>query len=288
MKGWTRHGHLRHLKTIFNGAVRARIIRESPARDVTMPEPEQNIAVLSPQHVDLLIEALPEHMRGPVITQAELGLRANEVLGLHTDDINLSDHAVDGVPPMTADIRWQRDHVTGQRKPPKRGSRRQVPITRYLAEVLTAHGKRFPPLADGSLFYAISVKGGPGRNGSMSDSLYHWWFAKMVRKVRAAHPDFPTGRVTGHALRHHYGSHALALGVPEAVVAAAMGHKGTNTLRKTYEHAMPGQSDLLRAAQQAARVAMGRVRETRGAEDGRVDQVPDGDSTGTPIMAHPA
>jgi integrase len=59
-------------------------------------------------------------------------------------------------------------------------------------------------------------------------------------------------KVTAYCLRHTFTTDALAKGVPDALVAALMGHSGTATLHKHYSH--------LSARGQALREALGRVR----------------------------
>jgi integrase len=260
LTGWTPYNYLRMLKTILNGAARNGLFGKgvlSPTKDVNIDPPQMNITVLSPEQIDLLLDALPPWLRGPVLTQAELGLRTSELLGLRDCDVNLTGRPVDGVPSMTAVIDWQRDPRTRELIRPKNGGRRPAPISTHLAGELRAHMRRYPPdPLDGYLFCAPSDGWGRARRGSMHQATYARRFRETVRKVRAAHPEFPqTGRIVPHGLRHHYSSQSLADGVPEAAVAAIIGHRGTATLRKVYEHAMPQYLDQARQARERARAA---------------------------------
>lgn len=59
-------------------------------------------------------------------------------------------------------------------------------------------------------------------------------------------------KITAYCLRHSFATDALANGVPDAQVAALMGHSGTATLHRHYSH--------LTARSQALREALGKVR----------------------------
>ena len=59
-------------------------------------------------------------------------------------------------------------------------------------------------------------------------------------------------KITAYCLRHSFATDALANGVPDAQVAALLGHSGTATLHRHYSH--------LTARSQALRDALGRVR----------------------------
>jgi integrase len=60
------------------------------------------------------------------------------------------------------------------------------------------------------------------------------------------------GRVIPYGYRHSFATDALTNGVPDAQVAALMGHSGTATLHRHYSH--------LTARSRALREALGRVR----------------------------
>jgi integrase len=59
-------------------------------------------------------------------------------------------------------------------------------------------------------------------------------------------------QITAYCLRHSFATDALAKGVPDAQVAALLGHSGTATLHRHYSH--------LTARSHALREALGRVR----------------------------
>lgn len=51
-----------------------------------------------------------------------------------------------------------------------------------------------------------------------------------------------------HSLRHTYGSHLLAAGVPLTDVSVRLGHVNPHVTAKVYAHALPGRDDLAAAA----------------------------------------
>ena len=56
-----------------------------------------------------------------------------------------------------------------------------------------------------------------------------------------------SGRVAGYGYRHTYGTNTLAKGVPDATVAALLGHSSTSMLHKHYSH-LTSQAGVLRNA----------------------------------------
>jgi integrase len=53
--------------------------------------------------------------------------------------------------------------------------------------------------------------------------------------------------VTAYDYRHTFATRLLAAGIPDAVVAELLGHRGTDTLHRHYAH-LSARSDVLRAA----------------------------------------
>ncbi len=53
-----------------------------------------------------------------------------------------------------------------------------------------------------------------------------------------------------HALRHHFASKCILLGIPQKYIAELMGHSSTDMIEKVYQHifpsAMEGYARLLR------------------------------------------
>jgi len=68
--------------------------------------------------------------------------------------------------------------------------------------------------------------------------------AKSVRRVRER-AGVPTA--TAYGFRHTFATDALAGGVPDAQVAALLGHSGTAMLHRHYSH-LTSRADVLRAA----------------------------------------
>lgn len=78
------------------------------------------------------------------------------------------------------------------------------------------------------------------------------YLANLIRKEEVAYKYYPNNilrelhrfqdklgipRCKYHALRHYYVSYAHSMGIPDAYIAEAVGHKNTNTTRAIYLHA---------------------------------------------------
>lgn len=72
-----------------------------------------------------------------------------------------------------------------------------------------------------------------------------------IKLMESAREKARVPHATCYGFRHSYATHALSAGVPDAQVAALLGHSGTAMLHKHYSH-LTSRTDVLRAA--AARV----------------------------------
>jgi integrase len=116
-----------------------------------------------------------------------------------------------------------------------KGKARVVLLPPVVVELCKALAARHP---EGPLFR--NTKGRP----LSPDRLRNWLF-KARRRLGL-------GRVVAYGYRHGLATDALAKGVPDAHVAALLGHSGTAMLHRHYAH--------LGARAQALREALGRVR----------------------------
>jgi integrase len=233
--------HLRILRTIFNAAVRDKLIGTSPAKRIALPAAEvKHVVPLTVQQVRQLAVAVPPRFRAMVLTQAGLGLRLGEVAALRRQDVDFLRR--------TVRIEYQFANNTTERVPPKtRKSRRTIPLPAVVAEALAEHMRQHPTADDGSLFC------GPRTRRPMVSTHYSTQaFKRAVRKL-AAEPGstFPVDTST-HDLRHHYASVLLAHGESVIVVAERLGHETANLVLNTYGHLMPDSEDRTRKAVDAA------------------------------------
>ena len=113
---------------------------------LSMPRSEkQRITPLSVIEVQDLAGAMPDRCRAMVITQAGLGLRVAELLGLRVQDVDFLRR--------TVRVEFQTTPDGKYRVPPKTPrSRRTLPLPEVVGKALAAHIAEFPPADDGSLF----------------------------------------------------------------------------------------------------------------------------------------
>ena len=100
---------------------------------------------MSVVEVQDLANAMPERCRAMVITQAGLGLRVAELLGLRVQDVDFLRR--------TVRVEFQTTPDGKYRVPPKTPrSRRNLPLPEVVGRAVAAHIAEFPPTDDGSLF----------------------------------------------------------------------------------------------------------------------------------------
>ena len=167
--------------------------------DIYVPD-EQEVA-------DILPLAEGTKLEVPFVLATQCGLRASEISGLETSCV-YPDH-----------IEIKKARVTGTQgavlKSPKSfAGYRSIPISREIYDHLMskAEGDRICPLT------AAIISSG--------------W-----EKFRNKHKLNP--RLSFHALRHHFASRCLLLGIPQKYIAELMGHNSLNMIEKVYQHIFP-------------------------------------------------
>jgi integrase len=216
------------LRAMFTAAVHDRVIAASPAARLSLPPAERpRVVPLTVPQVAAWADAVPDRCRAMVTTQAGLGLRLGELLGLRVTDVDFLHRVVR--------VEGQENAVTRTRtdtKTPR--SRRTLPLPQVVAEALASHIAAHPPGADGRLF--------PLRAPN---------YTANVLRPAAGRAGLPAG-TTSHDLRHHYASVLLAAGESVVAVAERLGHTSAALVLRTYGHLMPGQEDRTRRAVDAA------------------------------------
>lgn len=157
----------------------------------------------------------------PVFLASECGLRASEISGLKFENIfptyiYISSAVVLGD-----------DGNTHLKTPKSYSGFRKIPISSNAYNYLTSFSSDsdflfpYPP-------YRICGE----------------WCKFRKRNLLNKHLNF-------HALRHHYASKCLLLGIPQKYIAELMGHSSTDMIEQVYQHTFPSAmnsySDLLRA-----------------------------------------
>lgn len=157
------------LSAAMNTAVRLGYRAENPCAAMRLPRSQRagdDMAVLEPEELDLILDNTAAHYRPFIITLVGTGMRFGEATALHVEDLSLVAHP----PTIRINKAWKRD---GERQPfigaPKSArSRRTISLSPDLAEMLRdlTAGRR------GTDLVFVSVAGRPIRNNTFWAT--HW------------------------------------------------------------------------------------------------------------------
>jgi integrase len=225
---------------ILEKAVVNQRMRANPARGVELPTvPKQPDRYLSGEEVAAIIGQLNGQDARMVTVAAETGLRWAELTGLHVKRVDLSRRLVHVVEVGTR---------TGVVKdyPKSRRSRRSVPLTDALRDVLTEQVKGRDP--DSLVFTAKPDSARSTKGGTLMLDYTNWRRRVWVPAVTASGVAKPLP--TFHDLRHSYASRLVAAGLDVLTVQAKMGHESLLTTQR-YAHTAPGADDRVRAVLEA-------------------------------------
>lgn len=182
--------------------------------NTTLPQKKKrDIYVPDEREVELMYEkAAGTPVEVPFLLATQCGLRASEISALELQDVN--DNYID--------IRQAR--VEGQdgsflKSPKSYAGYRRVPISSELRLLLIANaqGNRICPLT--------------------SVNITNSW--ERFRKNHKINSD-----CNFHALRHHFASRCLLLGLPQKYTAELMGHSSLDMIQKVYQHTFPSAMDM--------------------------------------------
>lgn len=156
----------------------------------------------------------------PIFLAAECGLRASEICALRIENIK----------PTYIDIREARvlgdDGAEHIKAPKSTSGYRKVPISSEAYSYLTSHADE-------------SGRVSPYKAGAICNN---WCVFRKKHDLNK--------NLNFHALRHHYASKCILLGIPQKYIAELMGHSSTDMIEKIYQHifpsAMEGYADKLR------------------------------------------
>jgi len=236
-------GPLAILRAVFNSAVDDNLIVKTPVgRNLKLPKDDKREAFvpLTVAQVEALADAMPERYRAAVITQAGLGLRLGELLGLRVQNIDFLRRRVEIVEQIIA--RPQRDPETGQklRTELKAGDARTLPLPKRVADALAAHIAKFGVGEDGAIFTT--------RSGTPVGHQYYGFTLWNRARAKAGLPE----DATTHDLRHHFATELLhAPGEHRLTtheVAALLGHADAGLVERVYGHAPADANDRAMAA----------------------------------------
>lgn len=216
------------LRSVFAAAVADQLRASSPATKLSLPRSEsERIVPLTITQVHNLADNMPERCYAMVVAQAGLGLRIGELMALRQQDVDWLRHTVRVEDQLTFDGKGRMDPKTPR-------SRRTVPLPDVVANALSQHVAKFPPVDD---LIFTTKHGLPWRREYYGQRT----FAKAV-----AAGGLPASTTT-HDLRHHYVSVLLDAGESVVTVADRIGDTPERVLR-TYAHMMPNREDRTRRA----------------------------------------
>jgi integrase len=201
--------------------VKAAFRRLSPSlAELSLPGPRSRGAdsPIDPAEHEALLNAAPPAYRDALLTLWATGCRPCELCRFESRHLDA---------PALA-------FVLDEHKTERTGRPRVILLPPAVLELCRRLAERHP---SGPLFR--NCKGQP----LSPDRLRNWVF-KTRRRLRL-------GKVTPYGYRHSFATDALANGVPDAQVAALLGHGGTAMLHRHYSH--------LTAKAQALRQALGQV-----------------------------
>jgi len=247
------------LSAAMNTAVRLGYRADNPCAAVRLPRNQRagdDMVVLEPEDLDLVLGNLIEHYRPFIVTLVGTGMRFGEATALHVEDLALDAHP----PTIRINKAWKQD---GDRQPfigaPKSArSRRTISLSPDLAEMLrdlTSGGR-------GTDLVFVNVAGRPIRNNTFWATN---WTPAIIRAQNPVdsngEPDPDVRRLTKRPrirdLRHTHASWMLAEGMDMFTLSRRLGHETYATTDSRYSHLMPAQQ--LVAANVAA-AALGRLK----------------------------
>jgi integrase len=223
-RGWsssTQHDFLSALSIAFRWAEKTRRLPSNPLRHLSKPPMESrgDKSLVGDDAYDKLYEAAPAYFK-PFLRLLHLtGARPGEIAAITAENFDEANALV-----------RLKEHKTAR------------------------HGKKrfiFLPPAAIALLCELKAKYGAGHLLRNRVGLPYTKNA-IVHMMASLRKKTGLARVTAYSFRHSFATDALAKGVPDAQVAALIGHSGTAMLHRHYAH--------LTAQSQALRDALGRVR----------------------------
>jgi integrase len=220
---WTIRGVLTVLGRIFGAASRRGIVAGNPVRRLERGERPQaerrEFPSLDQEAVGKLIAATPERYRVLVAVSVLTGIRQSEALGLRWQDVD--------VRAKTIRVRHQLDKAGKLVGPKTSAARREIPIPRSLAEMLSEH--REEALTRGqakSTDYVFASRAGMplGRRNIIR------------RGLEKALEGASLPAMTWHDLRHVAASMMIAEGAPVGYVSGILGHSTPAITLSIYAH----------------------------------------------------
>lgn len=232
----------RVLRAALFSAVDDGLLAKNPCQKAILPKgADRKAKALTADQLNSLLKLAAGHrMYAAFYLAAFTGMRSGEVVALRWSDVDFEKLII--TVSRSVDIVQRQDRsyerVTDT---PKGGRSRVVPITKSVAEVLTAHKARqsaeathATDLWQNGLETFLDPFGGPIRP-DLFRSMFDGFRKTLGWDV------LPAGeRPTFHWLRHTHATLLLLNGVPVHVVADRLGHSSPTVTWDTYAHLLPG------------------------------------------------
>jgi integrase len=221
----TIHNHVTFLGGIFHYAIKREWATKNPVAALDRPPAmggDADIRFLELSELDAVIRAAPADDAGAMegvlyLAAATTGLRQGELIALRWRDVDWN----------AAKVRVRRNRTRGRDGTPKSvTSSRAVPMSDRLAKELARHSQRSAFRTDDDLVFADPRKGSAYEPSTIRSHFYAALKAAGVKRLRF------------HDLRHTFGTHMAASGVPMRTLQEWMGHAHLQTT-EIYAHYAP-------------------------------------------------
>lgn len=238
-----------HFRSLMRSAVADGLVIIDPTVRIRLPAPPSNeLIVPNPETVRALMEAATPMMSTAIMLGAHVGLRAGEVQGLRSADVDFLRR--------TVSVRVQLGRI-GKGfelcELKTRASQRIIPVPQSVIDVVASHIARNGTGPDGVLIHH--------RDGYMHDNAFNWQWRLAQRGA-----GLKEGSLRFHSLRHAFASSLISSGCSVKAVADSMGHQSPSITLNTYASLWPGDEDRIRSAIESAWNAPDQSR-TRGDQE---------------------
>lgn len=212
------------LRSSLNDAVRLELLPRSPARGIRLPALERvEVTTLRIDELHRLAAAVERPWRPMVFLAGTCGLRFAEIVGLRWGRVDLG-----GATITIVETAPRRD--SDRAEPKSRASRRNVPVTPFVAEMLHEHGVERE--SDALVFTARHG----GRIYAPNWHRYAWSPARTAA-------GFPSLRC--HDLRYSAVPLWISMGANLLQVSRWLGHSSVQITADVYGHLFPETNDLV-------------------------------------------
>ena len=229
------------LKTIFQRAVRDRVVAFNPCAATELPKAVGKARTIpTPEDFERLLSEIPKRWRLMILVEIETGLRWGELVALrprHIDFLRRLVHVRETIVEVSKKM-----SPTGERMIfkayPKDDQHRTLTVGQPLIDLISAHIAERGSSRDDLLFPSTLRAGaGPLSRNTFRTKV---WLPALER----AGLDF---HVRVHDLRHAHASWLLAGGADLRSVMERLGHSQITTAQR-YLHTLPGADDQALAA----------------------------------------